>query len=212
MAETSPFDTEASLIESLKGMFKGNDKTYLGSAYHKIVEGKFEMSGPFILADDFVFTAEQYAPALLYRNLHPTMQHEVPVNKVYETMYGPIQVTGRLDGIEGAQGRDVKLKFASPDMQEYHDSCQWRFYLDMLMADVFWYDVFEVKQFKQLPVQKPYIIREVAIVPHEPYQCLRYQGMGDDVLQVLNQFLSYIEDRQFHHLLKPAMQHENIIF
>ena len=136
MAETSSFDTEESLIESLKGLFKGNDKTKFGSACHKIVEGEYighEGEVAVVIDNEvFVFHKEQYTPYLDYRIAHPLMIHEMPVQKVYETAFGPIQVTGRIDGIEGCVVRDLKNRFRALSDSDYTESCQWKFYLEML--------------------------------------------------------------------------------
>lgn len=209
----SSYDTEESLIESLKGLFKGNDKTDFGGAYHKIIEGEFEdYSGNiFVRYDktkDFVFNASQAAPALLYRRNHPVMVHEVDVRKIYETAYGPIQVTGRTDGIEGATVRDLKTRFKPMNDLEYANSSQWKFYLDMLGLDMFFYDVFEIKGFDALPVKKPFIMPDVQVIAHEALRCERYAGMELDVITLLNDFLQYIDNRQFSNLLKPAIADE----
>ena len=34
----SEYDTEQALLEAIKGVFTGNDKTRTGSCYHKIIE------------------------------------------------------------------------------------------------------------------------------------------------------------------------------
>lgn len=106
MNDESSFDTEESLIESLKGLFIGNDKTRFGSAYHKIIEGDFYTSDEDVVivnseANHFVFSMEQSSPAIEFKASHPLMVHEMNVSKVYETVYFPIQVSGRIDGIEG---------------------------------------------------------------------------------------------------------------
>ena len=38
MDSVSPFDTEQSVIDTLSGEFKGNEYTWIGTAFHKIVE------------------------------------------------------------------------------------------------------------------------------------------------------------------------------
>ncbi len=211
MDGTSSFDTEESLVASLKGEFTGNDKTMFGSAYHEMVEGKFENGGDMFKVGDFIFSTEQAAPAINYRDAHRHMQHELPIRKVYETVLGSIQVTGRIDGVEGGDIRDVKTKFRAPADADYTDSYQWRFYLDMLEADTFYFDLFEIKGFIQLPAQSPYYMPELLIIPHEPLKCIRYEAMEADCLQLLTDFLAYLDFRNFNHLLKPALTNEDFI-
>lgn len=110
----SDWDTEASLIESLTGKFKGTDKTRLGGAFHKIIELDYQLNGS-LLVDGIKFTTQQAQPAINYRNAHPTMIHEVPVTKTYHTKHMDILISGRADGIEGIEVHDAKTKFAYRD-------------------------------------------------------------------------------------------------
>ncbi len=215
MAEASPYDTEESLIESLKGIFKGTDKTLYGSAYHKLIEGEYvACEGEVavnIVNDLFVFTKKQYDPALKFREQRLAMIYEQDVRKIYNTSFGPIQVTGRIDGIEFTKAHDFKTCFRAVDDQSYRDSSQWKFYLDMLELGIFQYDVFEIKGFKQL-FGSPHKL-DVDVIAHEPIICNRYKGMEAELLTLLNDFLSYINNRQFQSLLKPALEDaKDIIF
>jgi hypothetical protein len=203
----SEWDTEASLIESLEGKFTGNDKTKVGSAYHLLIEGKAYSAPNLYEAEGIWFTKEQAKAGLLYRATHLSMKHEVVCHKVYDTDYWPIQVSGRVDGIDGREIHDVKLKFGRLDWTEYMKSCQWKFYLDMMDTDVFWYDVFMVHGFDAL-VQEPYTLPDVTIKAEEPMKCTAYPRMQADNLQLLNHFLEYIHDRNLVHLLKPAVDYD----
>lgn len=215
MAEVSDFDSEASLIESLEGKFTGNPKTMFGTAYHSLIEKDFKYSKAkkrFIVGD-FHFTEEQAKPGIMYKRAHESMVHEMVVSKIYETKYFPIQVSGRIDGIEGLYIRDIKNKFREPKVQEYMQSIQWSCYLDMLDLNTFYFDLFEIKNYPEfLPDKAPYFFPDVEVIAHEPIECLRYKDMDKDILELLNFFLEYIHNRNFIHLLKPAINHENIIF
>jgi hypothetical protein len=217
MCEASPFDTEEALLESLRGEFTGNDKTKTGGAYHKIIEGDYSYQDDLILAPgekdsgDFLFTQEQAAAALQYKKDHPLMVHEMKASKIYHTTKFPIQVSGRVDGAEGLAVRDAKLKFRPFTVSDYLDSYQWRYYLDMLQTEVFYYDIFEVLGFPGLPTDftgallpPPYKI-EAEIIAHPEIQCLAYRDMFYDITDLLELFLSYLENREIMHLLKPAL-------
>jgi hypothetical protein len=215
MNEVSSFDTEESLLESIKGIFKGNDKTKTGSAFHKIIEGEFTKEKGRIIADDVSFTMQQAKVALDYKKRHPLMVHEISVRKTYHSNFFPIQVSGRTDGTEGLNVHDAKTKYRSPEVQEYLDSCQWKFYLDMLDANIFYYDLFEVQGFGY--VQKPgsellLLNKEVEFIPHDPLQCIRYENMVPDIMVILNGFLDYLHNRNIVHLLKPAITEPELNF
>jgi hypothetical protein len=215
ITEASTYDTEESLLQSIKGEFRGNPKTKFGGAYHKIIEGDFkDISGQLLVEEKseyFIFTEKQARPALDYRREHPLMVHEMNVSKVYDTAFFPIQVNGRVDGIEGSHVRDAKTRFKSNDVRDYMDSSQWKFYLDMLGVDIFWYDVFEVKGFDGLPPKPPYKV-DAYIIPHEPIKCIRYDLMVPEIESLLNGFLDYVHVRNLLPFLKPAIIKEELNF
>lgn len=207
MKEVSPYDTEGALIETLSGTFIGNDKTKVGGAFHKLIEGDYTAEGNMFLADNILFTQEQADVAFQFRKDHPAMIQEVPLYKVYETSFGPIQISGRVDGLEGLVIHDHKCKFRNVKWEEYTDSIQWKVYLDIMDTDVFSYNVFEVKGFDQLPTSTPLVLgQDVIFIPHESMPCLRYDTMHNDVVGLLNDFLSYIRNRNLFHYLKPAVE------
>lgn len=215
----SSYDTEESLIESLKGLFKGNDKTDFGSAYHQVIEGRCENYGGNIFVKDrngkeYVFTQSQSAPAIIYKCNHCAMVHEMDCNKVYDTVYGPLQVTARIDGVEGIIVRDIKTRFkplSSDD--DYRNSVQWKLYLDMLGLNKFYFDVFEIKNFDALPAKKPFIMPDVEIIAHEPIECISYENMHDEIVILVNHFLQYLGNRNITSLLKNAISEtEDFIF
>lgn len=212
MAEVSSYDTEESLIESLKGIFKGNDKTKFGSAYHKIIEGEYRTQGQDLVVieeDIFLFKKYQYLPALKFREAHPHMTHEIAARKEYNTRFGLIQLSGRYDGIEGLIVDDIKTKFKSVSVQEYVDSCQWKFYLSMLGLNVFRYDIFEIQGFEGFAKSPHVIDPSIKIIAHEPIECIRYDGMEDEIKILLNLFFEYIDNRGFWNFLKPAILEED---
>lgn len=205
MVGASSYDTEAALLETIKGIFLGNDKTDIGGAYHKIMEGEAQVFDDSLLADNIFFTPEQARPALAFRERHKHMIHEIPVTKVYETRIGPVLVSGRIDGQEGKETEDKKCKFREPDFREYTDSYQWRYYLDMLGTDLFYYDLFEVRGFTRFGFQGSVrTLPGVTFHAHERHQCVRYQQLPGDCRSMLNDFLDYIELRQLWPFLKQT--------
>ncbi len=215
MNEVSPFDTEASLLESIQGLFFGNDKTKFGSAYHKVLEGEAKpgRGGAYVTTEDgvFIFSPEIAEPGIQFKIAHPLMIHEIPLRKIYESNYGPIQISSRVDGVEGIAVWDHKCKFRSVDWQEYIDSVQWKFYLDILELKAFYYNVFEVQGFDELPTKTPYFIKDVRIIHHEPMLCEAYENMQADMMQELNGFLQYVHEKNLTKFLKPAILQDDIL-
>lgn len=208
MAGVSQYDTEEKLIEAIKGEFAGNEYTVIGQAYHKIIEGDFQVIGGDILAAGVIMTKEQATPAAFYAYGHPDALHETKASKVYDTpRFGPIQLRGKIDISEGLQVRDAKVKFSRPTVTEYVDSCQGKFYLDIMEADTFFYDVFEFKYFDGLKkvANGRRLPPKVKVVPHDPIAAHRYTGMADDLDRILHQFLDYCDLRQLFPYLKNAI-------
>lgn len=210
ITNASAYDTEEALIAKIKGEFKGNDKTTVGSCYGKIIEGDaLVVEGGLLPESDGVkifFTDEQALPAVEFRREHPSMIYEVPVQKVYETKYGPFLVSGRTDGIEGRDVNDNKCKFGTPDFRAYADSYQWRYYLDMLGLSTFFYDVYEVKGFEALKGVSPYQLPGVAFKSYPRLHCSRYNGLSDDCRLMLQDFVEYLEMRRLWAFLKRAAE------
>lgn len=210
IAEASTYDTEESFLATLKGTFTGNAKTRFGQAYHKIIEGESSPYGDLFVAGGLLFHKAQILPALQYREAHPHITHEMNVYKTYDTLHFPIQVSGRVDVIEGIAVRDIKTKFRKPIWQEYIDSIQWKLYLDILEANTFYYDVFEVKGFDDN--EEPTMYSDVRIMPHETLECVSYAAMQKDITDLLNAFLDFVKDRKLFGYLKPSVDTESLIF
>lgn len=210
MTEASPYDTEESLIESIKGTFKGNDKTKFGEAYHKILEGDYQHAAARVFAGDFNFAYNTARPGIEYRKAHPLIVPEVPMRKTYLTYYFPVQVSGKVDAIEGRLIRDSKLRFSNYHVTDYLDSCQWKFYCDMFELDSFIYDIFQVRGFDALPPDPPYSI-DVQIDDPVDIRCERYDNMIPDIMSILNEFLHYVHERNLFGFLKPAIEEQVFI-
>lgn len=212
LTEASPFDDEVRLLETLRGVFVGNPKTQFGAAYHKILEGKYTRGrGGNVYANGYLFTEDQAAPALEFRSLHPDVTTEVAVAKTYDTHFFPIQVSGRVDALEGLFIRDGKTKFRPVAWEEYMASCQWKFYCDMLGADSFFYDVFEVKHFPDDVDLQTKFFPDVQVRPVQSICCTTYGGMDEELSTLLNDFLGYIANRKLWKFLKPALNNESIL-
>lgn len=221
----SEMDTEERLVEKLKGLFTGNPKTRIGSAFHSIIEigrkaihleSSPEVKEPtnivLVGEDKIRMTMQQTDIFLKYRRAHPVMIHEIPLFKVYDTpRLGQIMITAKTDGIEGRIIRDAKVKFRKPDYVEYLDSFQWRFYQDIMGLDTFYYDIFEVIGFNQ--EERPADISSCIIEEHEPLRCDRYIKLAADCQNLVTDFLEYIHLRDFFtHLKQATIYHEDSFF
>lgn len=188
---------EQSVIDSVTGVFKGNEQTRIGTAFHSIVqignpEHKIIDGGDEFDVDGFkVRLAKKHCMlALAYRNEHPNAYHEFRGYKDY----GRAIVTGCADMIDGVEIRDIKTKFSTPSDDDYINSCQWRYYLDIFGADVFHFDLFVFNGYKK--EKHGYDVRELKLTRHTPpITCYRYPEMEHDNVALLNQFMDWAEAR-----------------
>lgn len=202
LVEESKFDSEEALIQSLRGEFKGNAKTRFGSAYEKIIENPnaYAVPGGFRV-DNHFFNEDQARPAVEFSQEHPRMIFQIPATKIFEVGNYLVQMSGKVDAIEGIQARDFKCKFRSADWQEYYDSCQWRMYLLMSGLKMFYYDVFEVKGTED---EFSASITDFSVAPCQSTYFMAYAEMYNDCQSLLYRFMNYIEEKNFFSLLREV--------
>jgi hypothetical protein len=204
------YDTEKSFLESLKGEFKGNDMTVIGTAFHSIVERGETVCditaskglSPFDPDDvrvsvevdgkTVVFNQQQFDVAIAYRDRMRGALHEVPARRTFTTRHGDITVFGTADLLHGIYIRDIKTRFSRCVQQDYIDSYQWRFYLSLFEMRHFVYDVFEFRNY--IPEQG-INVTGCPIAAHEPIECAAYAAMEADLTALLNDFLEYVRFR-----------------
>lgn len=219
--------TEQSVIDSITGVFTGNEYTRIGGAFHKIVEegtpqcekieagertflyyGKekqepvpcgrvFDIEGHKVAMD-----VAQIKVALAYRNEHPNAWHELRLYKDF----GDAVVTGCADMIDGVEIMDIKTKYSTPSDADYINSCQWRFYLQLFNSDVFHFDLFVFDGYDK--DKHGYDVRGLPLRRHNPpITCYRYDGMEKDNERLLKQFLEWVEYRGLtEYLLKDKIE------
>lgn len=114
----------------------------------------------------------------------PDFDGEIPLGQIHEIpcskLYGPLLVRGRVDDILGNVATDYKVTFSSFDAEKYLESYQWRLYLDMISADVFTYQVFEMYDGAALncyTVKKLHTLRQY-----------RYPNLHSDCARLVSEF------------------------
>lgn len=219
---------EKDVIENVTGEFKGSAYTRIGSAFHSIVEtGKPECKklpveqqtrlfrgkpievdipeGREFDIDGFKVRLDvnQCKVAMQYRNEHPHASHEVRLFKDY----GEAIVTGQADMIDGLDLRDIKTKYSRIKDEQYVNSCQWRFYLDMFGLDWFYFDLF---LFKGYDVDKNgYDVRGLQLERYQPaIWCQRYPRMHQDNLDLVHDFLYWCKQKDITQYLNSDRLHD----
>lgn len=86
------------------------------------------------------------------------------------SQFGTLTVTGQCDVLEGKRVEDHKTT-SRFDAERYLAGYQWRFYLDLFDADVFRWNVFEIRETAPLVFD---------VMPPQMLEACRYPGMRAD--------------------------------
>lgn len=206
--ETSEYDTEESLMETLTGQFTGNEYTRIGTAFHKIVEcGIVPVINRCVFIDNLQinFNQSHVDMALAYKESIKGCFHEIRANKVYSVNGIEVNISGGADVILGNQIRDIKTKYSYlKSIADYTDSIQWKLYCDIFELPEFYFDIFEFKGYDK--EKNGYDVSGLTLVKHEPIHCLEYSNMQSDIQYLLTEFVEFIKFRKIEHLFTEPLK------
>lgn len=199
--ENEQFNNEDTFLQTLKGVFVQIDHAKYGECFHAIVEGTaiyWTMHDTNDVNSPAGYTCgpkgEAFIPdsqakhAIEYRNAHPYMTKELPINKLYHLRDCDLIITGRIDGIEGNWLRDTKTKYSNPDVvEDYYNALHWKFYLDMMGMDMLFFDIFQVSGFKTI---KDCLTAKIK--PWEPLPVKRYPTLERDITEAMEDLIEYL--------------------
>jgi len=125
------------LLATLRGEMQPTEPMLAGTALHKALETAGEGERDTLSEDgyEFVITADI--------NLALPKCREVFATKDY----GPIVISSRVDVLDGKCVEDHKTT-SRFDPERFLAGFQWRFYLDIFEADLFRWNVFEMRELK----------------------------------------------------------------
>ena len=190
---TETYDTEEKLIEHIKGEFKGNCKTEIGSAFHYLIEtygnGNLVFQSTILEKFGVNFKVEHFQIALDHaKNIFPFVP-EIRKSKVFDTGKYKVEISGCTDVLQGNTLRDTKCKFSAPTYMDYYNSFQWRIYLSIFGLDRFLYDIFEFIGYKDEMIKD---VSGLQLKQHDPFECIRYENMERDIITLINDFMDWI--------------------
>lgn len=165
-------DGPRALVERLTD-FQPTEAMLAGTAFHKALELAAPGEYDHLEADGYTFLIEGDGAIFLPRT------RELRCFK----QYGLIRVTGQVDALEGIRVEDHKTT-SHFNAERYLDGCQWRFYLDIFGADVFRWNVFEIK-----PVRGKVQTYTVG-APHR-LEAFRYPALHDDCASLAAGFYDF---------------------
>ena len=169
------------LIAQLRREEPPSEKMLVGSAFHKALEIADEGNLKFLSQDgySFEFLKDVTIDLPEIRELKATAEWMVDGT--------PITLVGVADCVSGQRIEDHKTTYSTFDAEKYLNTFQWRIYLELFEADVFRWNVFEMKQ--DTKNFKHYLIRDV----HQ-LMAYCYPGMRQDVERELKLFVDFARE------------------
>jgi hypothetical protein len=164
--------TTADLVARLTD-FQPTEAMLAGTAFHKALELATPGDYDTLHANGYTFRLEDDAAIAL-----PSVRELRCFGE-----YGPLRVTGQVDALYGRRVEDHKTTgYFNAD--GYLEGCQWRFYLDLFGADVFRWNVFEVRPVEGSP--KTYTVS----APHE-LEAFRYPALHSDCMELAEAYYEF---------------------
>lgn len=145
----------------------------MGRAFHRAIERATESSA--------VLTADGYSFDILCdAELTLPNLREASLSKDY----GGLLVKARVDGIWGKVVSELKTTENQFDAENYVESCQWRFYLDMTDADRLDWHIFQMTELKN---------KHVEVWGHHYMKQFRYPDLHRDCAELAREYLEMAE-------------------
>lgn len=155
-----------------------------GTAFHKALELAVPGDHSTLYADGYTFHLPEAELAL------PTIREL----RAFAN-YGPLQVTGCVDCLFGRRIDDHKTT-SRFDAERYLGGYQWRFYLDLFDANVFRWNVFEIRELTP---------RVYEVAEPQTLEAYRYPGMHEDCARLAADFYAFAQQHLPHlHQLPEA--------
>lgn len=166
-------EDESQSVEDLVRFITTDEPTeamQAGTAFHKALETAGE-------GDHFELSALGYVFRLADGVVELPSIREMRAHR----RYGPLTVTGQIDGIFGRTVIDHKTT-ARIDHERYLTGCQWKFYLDIFEADAFRWNLFEIKDLGP---------KEYGVSPPQALTAYRYPEMHEDCARLAADYLAF---------------------
>ncbi|MGN6313206.1 MAG: hypothetical protein ACTHMO_05520 [Rhodanobacteraceae bacterium] len=162
------------LLAILRGESPPTEPMLAGTALHKALETANEGERESLSADgyEFLITADINLALPKCREIFATKD------------YGPIVISSRVDVLDGKRVEDHKTT-GRFDPDRFLNGYQWRFYLDIFEADLFRWNVFEMRELKP----KVYEVFNF----HRLEQC-RYPALAMDCRDLAEDLAAFVRE------------------
>lgn len=167
------------ILPRLLGGFEPSAKMLAGTAFHAALEVAQAGDTDVLQANGYTFTISADIAIAL------TPIREVRASKSWVVDGQRITVSGQLDAATGKRIEDHKTT-GRFDPERYLDGYQWRLYLDIFGADVFRWNVFEIKETPD-PM-------EWDVFAFHSLEQHRYPALGNDCASLVADFARFVRE------------------
>lgn len=193
---TSENMTEAGFIKDIKRLSPKTRAMELGTAFHDILENlrtRYDSKKKVFRSHngiefDYTMIAKNIFPLIDYRGILETKQ-----TKIYEVKGAEVLIVAKADHLLGNWVTDFKSTWWKFSYDDYSESLQWRFYLDIFGADLFRYLVFVLHDTET----------GIEFVESHDFYFTAYPNMIFDIHDILEQFVEFIYSRNLQQYFLP---------
>lgn len=188
--EYNGYITLESMTDYLKGKSVWKPSMNYGSAIHAVLEyghAKYLQKGDIcvIKEDDFpepiTLTVDELAPVIRYRQRHPNLISEIKLTKSLFINNDEVQISMKVDGIEGVIVHEHKNPENSWHIDDYERSVQWKIHLIATGAECVQYNIFCWKKPKD----------KLLSITLNSFQLFRYPTIEEDIKEVINMVINF---------------------
>jgi hypothetical protein len=173
----NPWSNKEILVNAIKGNpEQPKEIMKAGTEFHEFMSRSRKKNG------DFIFNSLDIEKCKLHCG--PGV-YEIPASHVFQTKYGPVEVTGTADHVRGLVIQDHKLKASTPCAKMYERSFQWICYLTIHQCEVFQYNLFHFGA----PKKNRFKLKDIY-----SFRFYAYPRMELDCVRIIESFVKFIKD------------------
>lgn len=189
---------EAELIASIKGEFVATPRMMLGRSGHCALEDRMpdHVSGGYHSCEGFRWSPETIAECR--KSFRSGGVPEVKAEHVVKVGGHDVTVVVKCDRMIGTGVVEHKFSLSPFDFERYQSSFQWRIYYWIFKAAWFQYTVYSVKEGDD----------EILLTECHPFMLDRYTHLRDDCMDLLSEFVHYVDVRGLGSYLQPRVYAE----
>lgn len=192
--------TEASLIETLKGIFTPNDAILLGLAWGSVLESpnQYAVDGGFRIVPRNGAVPVFFRQEDVERACAAGVDHRIGVFEAKAVKrYGSVDVVSKADQITGARLWEFKATTGTFDPEKYLASCQWRYMVDAFEPSLVTYLIFEwaMKSRNDQWVTNARGEWAPELWDVHAMNCYPYPGLSSDCAALVRELQAFIQSR-----------------